>query len=494
MAQGHGVWITSLCLISTAACGLLLCATFAHASIGVNWGSIASHVMLPSTVVEMIKANNIKKVKLFDADPWTVGAFAGTGIEVMVAIPNEMLNRMSKDYDNAKKWVKENVTRHLHDGGVDIRYVAVGNEPFLKSYNGSFLKDTFPALQNVQKALDEAGIGKKIKATVPLNADVYDSPGAQPVPSTGNFRPDIRPLMQSIVKFLHANKAPFIVNIYPFLSLYYDDSFPIDFAFMDSNGKPVNDNGKTYNNVLDANYDTLVWSLKRAGVPDLKIIIGEVGWPTDGDKQATLKNAKRFYDGLFKKLASNKGTPLRPGVSMEVYLFGLMDEDQKSVAPGNFERHWGIFRFDGRPKFPMDFTGRGNDKYLVGAKGVQYLPKKWCVLKPEAKNSSKIGPNVDYACSYGDCTALGYGCSCNDLDPCGNVSYAFNMYFQINDQDVQACDFDGLAQISTKNLSVGDCFFPIQIENGGERLIFLTPRGVGTLSLLSVLFALLLIL
>ncbi|KAG9456861.1 hypothetical protein H6P81_001369 [Aristolochia fimbriata] len=466
MTRAHGAPIT-LRFVAAAAC-VLLCATLAH-GVGVNWGTMASHIMLPSTVVEMIKANNIKKVKLFDADPWTVSAFAGTGIQVMVAIPNDMLHRMSKDYDNAKDWVKENVTRHLYDGGVDIRYVAVGNEPFLKSYNGSFMKDTFPALQNVQKALDEAGIGKKIKATIPLNADVYESPGEQPVPSTGNFRSDIRPLMQSIVKFLHSNNAPFVVNIYPFLSLYDNPDFPVDFAFLDDQGKSVNDNGKTYNNVLDANYDTLVWSLKRAGVPDLKIIIGEVGWPTDGDKQANVQNAKRFYDGLFKKLASNKGTPLRPG-PLDVYLFGLLDEDQKSVAPGNFERHWGIFRFDGRPKFPVDFTGRGNDRYLVGAKGVQYLEKKWCVFNKEAQDLSRLGNNVEYACSRGDCTALGYGSSCNGLDALANASYAFNMYFQIQDQDVEACVFEGLAKISSKNMSQGDCLFPIQIESGGERL------------------------
>ncbi|XP_068649301.1 glucan endo-1,3-beta-glucosidase 8-like [Aristolochia californica] len=466
--------------------GLLLCATLVQ-GIGVNWGTMASHLLPPSTVVEMIKANNIQKVKLFDADSWTVSSLAGTDIQVIVAIPNDMLHLMSKDYKNAQEWVKQNVTRHLYDGGVDIRYVAVGNEPFLKSYNETFVNDTLPALQNIQKALDEAGVGGKIKATVPLNADVYGSPAHQPVPSTGNFRSDIRSVMQTIVKFLNSSKAPFIVNIYPFLSLYYSSDFPEDFAFFDDTGKGLDDGGKHYDNVFEANYDTLVWSLKRAGVPDLKIVVGEVGWPTDGDKHATVKNAKRFYDGFLKRLAAKKGTPLRPG-PLEVYLFGLLDEDQKSIAPGNFERHWGIFSYDGKPKFPMDLTGHGNDKNLLPAKGVQYLEKQWCVLNKEAKSTSKLPANMDYACSNGDCTALGYGCSCNNLDASANASYAFNMYFQMQDQDVQACNFNGLAKITTKNMSQGDCLFPIQIENGSERLS-LTPRSVA-LTLLSVLIAL----
>lgn len=122
------------------------------------------------------------------------------------------------------------------------RYVAVGNEPFLKAYNGSYLDVTFPALQNIQKALNEAGLGNKIKATIPQNADVYSSGTAGP--SDGDFRSDIRDLMVKICRCLRDNKAPFIVNIYPFLSLYENKHFPVEFAFFDGGAKPVNDNGK----------------------------------------------------------------------------------------------------------------------------------------------------------------------------------------------------------------------------------------------------------
>lgn len=44
-----------------------------------------------------------------------------------------------------------------------------------------------------------------------------------------------------------------------------------------------------------------------------------------------------------KRLAEEEGTPLRPE-RLEVYLFGFLDEDMKSIMPGPFERHWGIFR------------------------------------------------------------------------------------------------------------------------------------------------------
>ncbi|ERN00357.1 hypothetical protein AMTR_s00104p00088500 [Amborella trichopoda] len=189
---------------------------------------------------------------------------------------------MAGKYEHAKEWVKKNVTRYNYEGGVNIKYVAVGNEPFLTSYSGSFMKSTFPALQNIQKALNEAGIGDKIKATIPLNADVYNSPSDDPMPSSGDFRADIQSLMKEIVHFLNEHNCPFMVNIYPFLSLYQNKNFPVDFAFFDGGSKPINDKG-------------------------------------------------------------------------------------------DFERHWGIFRFDGKPKFEMDLSCEGREKQLVGAKNVEYL-------------------------------------------------------------------------------------------------------------------------
>ncbi|XP_010257709.1 PREDICTED: glucan endo-1,3-beta-glucosidase 8-like [Nelumbo nucifera] len=460
----------------------VLLGSIAVEGLGVNWGTMATHKLPPNTVVQMMKDNGIKKVKLFDADQNTMSALAGTEIEVMVAIPNDQLAVMN-DYGRAKDWVKRNITRYLFNGGVNIKYVAVGNEPFLASYNNSFLNVTFPALQNIQDALNEAGHGDSIKATVPLNADVYNSPSDNSVPSAGRFRSDISDLMTQIVQFLNKNNAPFTVNIYPFLSLYANENFPLDFAFFDGTPNPLLDNGIQYNNVFDANFDTLVSALKAVGFGEMPILVGEVGWPTDGDKNANVGLAQRFYNGLLPRLAANKGTPLRPGY-LEVYLFGLIDEDAKSIAPGNFERHWGIFRYDGQPKYQMDLSGQGQNTFLVAAKNVKYLPQRWCVLNPNAEDLSKLGENINFACTHSDCTALGYGSSCGNLDTQGNASYAFNMYYQAQNQQDLSCNFQGLAMVTTQNASQGNCNFTIQISPSSP----LAPSLIASAILLVVVF------
>lgn len=336
----------------------------------------------------------------------------------------------------------------------------MGNEPFLSTYNGTFEATTLPALKNIQSALVKAGLGNSVRVTVPLNADVYQSSSDKP--SDGDFRTDIHDLMLQIVKFLSQNNAPFAVNIYPFISLYADPNFPVDYAFFNGFGSPLTDNGNIYDNVFDANYDTLVWALQKNGFGNLPIIVGEIGWPTDGDRNANVLLAQRFNQGFMSRFVAGKGTPMRPG-PIDAYLFSLVDEDDKSIQPGNFERHWGLFYFDGRPKYQLNLGLRSSG--LVGATGVAHLPKKWCILKPSANlNSDQLAESVSYACQNADCTSLGYGTSCSGLDVRGNISYAFNSYYQVNDQIDSACKFPGLSVVTDKDPSTPDCIFKIMIQ------------------------------
>ncbi|KAF3436698.1 hypothetical protein FNV43_RR19445 [Rhamnella rubrinervis] len=457
--------------------------------IGANWGTQATHPLPPDTVVRLLKQNGFQKVKLFDADYDTLRSLSRSGIEVMVGIPNDMLASLASSMKAAEKWVAKNVSTHISSNNVNIRYVAVGNEPFLETYNGSFLRTTFPALRNVQAALKNANLGNQVKVTVPLNADVYESSNG--LPSGGDFRADIHDLMLAIVKFLNDNSAPFTVNIYPFISLYTDANFPVEYAFFDGNASPIVDGQATYSNMFDANYDTLVWALKRNGFENLPIIIGEIGWPTDGNRNANLNYAQRFNQGFMSHILGGNGTPMRAG-PIDAYLFSLIDEDAKSIDPGNFERHWGIFTFDGRPKYQLNL-GATNSGSVVAAQGVHYLEKKWCVMKPSANlDDPQVAPSVSYACGLADCTSLGYGTTCGNLDARGNISYAFNSYYQKHNQLSSACKFANLSMITKNDPTVGSCTFEIMIQpyyGGAERIFGCLQKPLG-FAMVHILFLL----
>ncbi|XP_034892716.1 glucan endo-1,3-beta-glucosidase 5 [Populus alba] len=441
-----------------------------ESAIGVNWGTISFHRLKPSTVVDLLKDNKIKKVKLFDADPDALTALMGSGIEVMVGIPNEMLAALSSSTDASDLWVRQNVSRYVVKGGADIRYVAVGNEPFLTSYSGQFQSFVVPALLNLQQSLVKANLAGYVKLVVPCNADAYESS----LPSQGAFRPELTQIMTQLVSFLNSNGSPFVVNIYPFLSLYGNSDFPQDYAFFEGSTHPVTDGSNVYYNAFDGNFDTLVSALNKLGYGQIPIVIGEVGWPTDGAFGANLSAARFFNQGLINHVLSNKGTPLRPRVPpMDIYLFSLLDEGAKSVLPGNFERHWGIFSFDGQAKYALNL-GLGN-RLLENAKNVEYLPSRWCVADP-SKDLTNVANHMRIACSVADCTTLDYGGSCNGIGAKGNISYAFNSYYQLQMQNAQSCDFDGLGMVTFLDPSVGDCRFLVGVTDHKKSIAFRPPH------------------
>jgi hypothetical protein len=92
--------------------------------LGVNWGTMATRRLPPKVMGQLLKDNGFKKVKIFDADEKTMMGLAGTGIETMIAVPNDMLAAVG-DYRRAQEWVKKNVTKYDFDGGVNIKYVHI---------------------------------------------------------------------------------------------------------------------------------------------------------------------------------------------------------------------------------------------------------------------------------------------------------------------------------------------------------------------------------
>ncbi|KAL8168081.1 hypothetical protein V2J09_009580 [Rumex salicifolius] len=189
----------------------------------------------------------------------------------------------------------------------------------------------------------------------------------------------------------------------------------------------------------------------------MEIIIGELGWPTDGDKSTNNANAKRYNQGLNKHVLSGFAMPLRQGL-INIYLFSL-------------------FEFDGKPKYELDLSGMKDNKGLIAVEDVRYMTKRWCVLKPGVQDLAELADSIDYACSLSDCTALGYGCSCNNLSIEGNASYAFNMYYQMNSQQSWDCDFSGMAALTSQDPSDGECQFPLMIDYGS--LVKLKRRVFG---------------
>lgn len=357
------------------------------------------------------------------------------------------------------------------------RYIAIGDDPFLLSNGQQFQPFVIGAAMNIQRALIAAKLANKIKVIVPcsssviesnstnslrLNSTAHNSSDVASLPSKGHFRSEFNKTMMELLFFLSKQGSPFVVDINPFSSFQQRKNLSIDYFLFRPKSHPFMDGHNKYENFFDATIDTLVTSLSNAGFGDMEIVVGRIGWPTDGAVNATSALAQTFMHGLIDHLQSNVGTPLRPKTPpVETYIFSLLDEDQRSVTTGNFERHWGVFTFDGQAKYNVDL-GQGT-RELANAHGVEYLPSKWCVVNNN-KDMSNISSSFADACSNADCTALSPGGSCFGVSWPGNISYAFNSYYQQHDQRGDSCDFGGLGLITTVDPSIGDCRFPVTLD------------------------------
>ncbi|KAK9154023.1 hypothetical protein Sjap_001503 [Stephania japonica] len=442
MASTISFIITSLLYLTTTLVTTFTTPSHAQYSIGVNWGTSSSHPLPPDKVVPLLKSNNITKVKLFDADPLVLQSLSASGIDVVVGVPNSMLRNLSSSKRVAESWVHDNLTRfvaNVGDGGVRIegsvlgfwqltvellnyhrRYIAVGDEPFLQNYGEQFKPFVLGAVTNIQMAL--------IKAKL-------------------------------------ESKSPFYANIYPFLSIHQNKNITLDFALFKPTVHALKDGRKTYKNSFDLSFDTLVTALSRAGFPDMEIVVGQIGWPTDGAVNATSNIAQHFMEGLMEHLQSKAGSPLRPGRSPTAYIFSLLDEDLRSITTGNFERHWGVFTFDGQAKYQLNLGQ--SKRNLVNAQNVEYFPARWCVVNNN-KDLGNVTASAHDACSVADCSALSPGGSCANISWPGNISYAFNSYYQQHDQSADACNFGGLGLLTTVDPSVDNCRFAIQLRTSSS--------------------------
>ncbi|XP_012839262.1 PREDICTED: glucan endo-1,3-beta-glucosidase 9 [Erythranthe guttata] len=430
--------------------------------IGVNWGTAASHPLPPHKVVELLKSNGIAKVKLSDADPLILQSLSGSNIRVTVGIPNSMLRGLNSSLKAAESWVHDNLTRFVSDGAsrVLVDYVAVGEEPFLQTYGDEFHPFLVGAATNIQAALFKAKLSERVKVVTPCSFDAFTS-DSNPL-SKSRFRPDVNKTMLELVTFLNKHQSPFFVTVSPFQSYIKNKNLSLDFALFRPTPHAKNSTRKTYKNLFDLSYNTVVSSLSNSGFPQMEIVIGQIGWPTDGSPNATSSLAEEFTKGLINHLHSKSAKPSNnQDLPTEIYILSLLDEDQRNISTGNFERHWGVFTFDGQAKYQVDL-GQGS-KNLANARDVQYLSSKWCVVNNN-KDLSNASALALEACGAADCTALSLGGSCFNLSWPGNISYAFNSYYQQRDQNSESCDFGGLGLITSVDPSDDACRFSIGLR------------------------------
>ncbi|XP_037448431.1 glucan endo-1,3-beta-glucosidase 10-like [Triticum dicoccoides] len=477
-------------LLAAALCLLLLAAADAG-TVGVNWGRVANDLPSPAAVVQLLKQHGIAQVKLYDTEPAVLRALAGSGIKVVVALPNEQLAAAARRPSYALAWVRRNVAAYYP--ATQIQGIAVGNEVFATAANVT--AQLVPAMINVHAALARLNMDKAVKVSSPvaLSALANSYP-----PSAGVFKEELaQSVMKPMLDFLARTGSDLMVNCYPFFA-YADNAgvISLDYALFRPNaGELDSGSGLKYYSLLDAQLDAVFAAVGRLGSYNgVHVVVSETGWPSKGDAKevgAGAANAAAYNGNLVRRVLSrNAGTPRRPDADVDVYLFALFNENQK---PGpTSERNYGVFYPNQQKVYDVEFVlgagggsvggaggkgsggglgwqdnGGGNAPPVSGAGGgvvrAAATPgSAWCVANAMA-GEARLQAALDYACGPGgaDCKGIQPGAACFEPNTMvAHASYAFNDYYQRKGRSIGTCDFAGAAYVVSQAPKMGKCELP----------------------------------
>ncbi|KAM6597144.1 hypothetical protein CsatA_007668 [Cannabis sativa] len=462
-------------------------------SIGINYGTVANNLPPPSQVAKFIKTQTtIDRVKIFDANPDILGAFANTGIAITVTVGNGDVPALAK-LSGAQSWVANNILP-FHPKTV-INRIAVGNE-ILATSDKDLIAHLLPAMKSLHSALKLANV-TSVQVSTPHSLGIL-AVNSDP-PSSAQFRSGYdKVVFAPMLEYHRETKSPFMINPYPFFG--YADSVSNYALFKPNGGVFDKVTGINYTNMFDAQMDAVFTAMKKLGFEDVDIVVAETGWPSAGDPNqpgVSLENALSYNGNLVKHVSSGKGTPLMPNRTFETYIFSLFNENLK---PTISEQNYGLFKPDLTPVYDVGILR--NDQALGPSSSVAQAPssvgeapsavgeapsappafgqsptapsvvgqgpssnvdqeKRWCVPKSNVSDE-ELQKNIDYVCSVKvDCKPIQSGGPCFEPNTIrSHASYAMNAYYlKFGPQDSN-CDFNHTGVVTSTDPSYKTCTYP----------------------------------
>ncbi|KAI3516633.1 hypothetical protein L1887_15556 [Cichorium endivia] len=425
------------------------------AFIGVNIGTALSDMPNPTQVAVLLKSQQIRHVRLYDADPAMLLALSGTGIQVTVTVPNQQLLAIAQSNATAANWVSRNILPHV--GTTNISAISVGNEVLTTTPNAATV--LVSALKYIHSALISAGLDSQIKvSTAHSSSIILDSFP----PSQAFFNRTWEPVMISLLEFLQSTDSYLMLNVYPYEDyMQSNDAIPLDYALfrpLTPDKEAIDSNTLLhYTNVFDAVVDAAYFAMLYLNYTNIPIVVTESGWPSKGDSSepdATLDNANTYNSNLIKHVLNNTGTPKHPGVGISTFIYELYNED---LRPGSVsEKNWGLFNPDGRPVYVLHLIDSGS--VLTN----DTTDQTYCVAKKDA-DKKMLQAALDWACGPGkvNCSVMLQGEPCYQPDTVvAHATYAFDSYYHRMGMADGTCNFNGVATVTTTNPSRDDCIFP----------------------------------
>ena len=193
-----------------------VCVLQCGAAIGINYGQVGNNLPTPAQVVQLLSSLRVGKVRVYDVNPQVLSAFGGTGIELIVTVPNDLVQPMAASAGQAAQWVAANIRPYFP--ATRVTGIAVGNEVFTDD-DEALKASLVPAMRNLHAALAQLGMDGYVHVSTASSLGVLAN--SYP-PSQGAFTPECAALMLPFLRFLAETSAPFWINAYPYFAYKAD--------------------------------------------------------------------------------------------------------------------------------------------------------------------------------------------------------------------------------------------------------------------------------
>ncbi|KAK9705547.1 hypothetical protein RND81_07G065400 [Saponaria officinalis] len=211
-----------------------------------------------------------------------------SGIALVLGVKNEDIPTLASSQQAAEQWFNTYVQPYVND--VTIRLIAVGNEVVPGQYSDGIV----PAMQNLQNVIHNHGIG---------------------------------------------NLAPLLVNLYPYFAYASDPAHVrLDYAQFTASQPVVQDGNLAYMSLFKAMFDCFVWAMEKIGVSDVDLVV----------QLTTVHLARTYNKNFLDHLLNHAGSPKRPLVYIEGFVFSVVDENLKSAG---VEQAFGMFQPNLQPNY-----------------------------------------------------------------------------------------------------------------------------------------------
>ncbi|CAA3027141.1 Glucan endo-1,3-beta-glucosidase 14 [Olea europaea subsp. europaea] len=244
------------------------------------------------------------------------------------------------DPAEAQTWIRQHVQPYISQ--TKITCITVGNE-ILTSNDAQMMSNLLPAMQTMYNSLSNLGLSKEVYVTTAHSIGIL---GNSFPPSAGAFRQDLANYIQRILDFHSQTGSPFLINAYPFFA-YKDNPGHVSLEYVLFEPNPgMRDPGTNlnYDNMLYAQIDAVYTAIKAMGHTDIQVKVSETGWPSKGDPNevgASTDNARLYNTNMLNRIQQHQGTPAKPSVAVDIYVFALFNENLK---PGpSSERNYGLY-------------------------------------------------------------------------------------------------------------------------------------------------------